>query len=75
MRTPWIHFAVADVTCSHATLVTQVDIATHRGMTLSGPPSQRVYCTTLGEHVTLGDMRALVDAGKRPRVLADNLVG
>ena len=75
MRTPWIHFSVTDVTCSHATLVTTVDIATYRGRTLSGPPSQRVYCATLGQHATLADMRTLVDAGGRPRVLCIGLVG
>lgn len=65
--TTWIHLSVTDATQSHATL-TGVVTGEHHGLTVSGPRTKEIWCTSANREMTLAELADAVRSGTRPRV-------
>lgn len=63
----WIHFSVSDVTQSHAT-ITGIVTGEHPGLTVSGPRTKEIWCTSEGREMALAELAEAVRGGASPRV-------
>lgn len=65
--TNWIHFSVTDATLMHATLHGVQD-KDYIGLTVSGPETREVWCTSENRKMTLAELAEMVRQGHHPRV-------